>query len=98
MYPSKEANEVVPLAYVGDGAIVEVVGIRGGYGFVRKLRDLGINEGSYLKVIKSIGPGPVIINLIDKISNPKVSSIGRRIALGYGIALKVMVRVVGYDP
>ncbi|RLG88051.1 MAG: ferrous iron transport protein A [Thermoprotei archaeon] len=93
MYYSKEGGEIMPLAYVGDGAIVEVLNIGGGRGLVRRLRDLGIHEGSKLKVIKSAGPGPVIIHLISSKSSP----IGRRIALGFGVAMKVLVKVIGYD-
>lgn len=84
-------EQVAPLALAREGSIVKVLCIRGGYGLIRRLNDLGIREGSLLKVVKSMGAGPVIVHLLDSNS---LSVIGRRIALGFGVAMKIIVKEV----
>ena len=84
-------EQVVPLALAKEGSIVRVLSIRGGYGLIRRLNELGIHEGSLLKVIKSVGAGPVIVYLLE---NNSLMSIGRRVALGFGVAMKILVEEV----
>jgi len=70
----------MPLTMVGPGEKVTVVGVRAGRGLAQRLADMGLNPGVTLKVVNSQMPGPVIINLR-----------GSRLALGFGIAHKIMV-------
>lgn len=65
-------------AYV-DGT---VVALDGGYGMQARLRSLGIVEGKRLRKLSDIGRrGPVVV-LIER----------TQVAIGYGIARRVMVR------
>ena len=94
MYKGKGGNEeLIPLAYVSEGSLVQIVRIIGGHGLIRRLRDLGLYEGARIKVVKSPGPGPAIVSLIDPLSR----DIGRRVALGFGVAMKVLVRVISHE-
>ena len=94
---------MMPLAFARDGALVRVVGIRAGRGLHRRLNELGIIEGNLLRVVKSRGPGPVIIEVL---GNQPRASLGRspfciasgtrggRLLLGFGAAMKIMVEEV----
>jgi len=94
---------MMPLAYARDGALVRVVDIKAGRGLYRRLHELGIIEGKLLRVVKSQGPGPVIIEVIGS-SSPSLcgrcsfsfsyGAIGGRLLLGFGIAKKIMVEEV----
>jgi Fe2+ transport system protein FeoA len=55
---------MIPLAYVPEGRVVRVVAIQAGRGLYKRLYELGITEGRLLRVVKTRGPGPVIIELI----------------------------------
>ncbi len=79
---------MIPLALARPGSIVRVVEIRGGRGTYQKLRDLGILEGRILRIVSSMGRGPVIIEIVDSGTSPP------RIALGFGISMKVFVEEV----
>ncbi len=93
MRTSKGGNEeLVPLAYAREGSLVQIVRIVGGHGLIRRLRDLGLYEGAHIRVVKSPGPGPAIVSLID----PLTGNVGRRVALGFGVAMKILVRVVSH--
>ena len=94
---------MMPLAYTRDGALVRVVSIRTGRGLYRRLHELGIAEGKILRVVKSQGPGPVIVEVVDSsFSNARRKSsfpfnyeaVGGRLFLGFGIAMKIMVEEV----
>lgn len=94
---------MMPLAYAREGTLVRVVSIRAGRGLYRRLHELGIIEGNLLRVVKSRGPGPVIVEVIDS-SPPGVRRgyprsfgwriIGGRLLLGFGVAMKIMVEEV----
>jgi len=71
---------LMPLAMVGPGEVVSVVDVRAGRGLHRRLADMGLLPGTKIKVVNSMRPGPIIIDLR-----------GSRLALGYGIAQKIMV-------
>ncbi|HIH90880.1 TPA: ferrous iron transport protein A [Desulfurococcaceae archaeon] len=73
----------VYLSEAPEGSLVRVVRIEGGFGAVRKLYELGIREGSTIKVVRNPPIGPLIVE-VD----------GSTIALGRGIASKVAVEVV----
>ncbi len=75
-------DEVVPLLFlkVGEGGIVEE--IRGGKGVIHRLNSLGIIPGLHLTVAHiSFGLLAVKVN-------------GGKVALGRGVALKILVRKI----
>lgn len=74
----------LPLTMINPSEEVTVAEIRGGRGLVQRLADMGLTPGTKLKVINSQMPGPVLINLR-----------GSRLALGHGVALKIMVEITG---
>ncbi|RLC71385.1 MAG: ferrous iron transport protein A [Chloroflexi bacterium] len=73
-------GQSMPLAMARPGELVTVIGVRAGWGLQRRLADLGLTPGVQIRVINSQMPGPVLIDLR-----------GSRVALGRGVAQKVMV-------
>lgn len=71
---------MMPLSMVSTGETVEVVVVRAGWGLQRRLADLGLTPGVRVRVINSGKPGPVVLDVR-----------GSRLALGYGVAHKIMV-------
>lgn len=71
---------MMPLSMVSPGEVVKVVTVRAGWGLQRRLADMGLTPGVQIRVINSQRPGPVVIDIR-----------GSRLALGYGIAHKIMV-------
>jgi ferrous iron transport protein A len=71
----------MPLAMARPGEVVTLVAINAGFGLRRRLADMGLSPGVSLRVIQSQMPGPVIIELR-----------GSRLALGRGMAQKIMVK------
>lgn len=71
----------MPLSMVQSGELVQVVAVRAGWGLQRRLADMGLTPGVRVKVINSQGRGPVILDLR-----------GSRLALGHGVAHKIIVR------
>ena len=72
----------MPLAMVAPGEVVTVVGVRAGWGLQRRLADMGLTPGVLVRVINSQRPGPMLIDLR-----------GSRVALGRGVAQKILVKV-----
>lgn len=73
------------LAYVPPGSIVKVIDVSGGYGSIRRLYEMGIVPGSEVKVVfNSAGPTVLEKN-------------GTRIAIGKGLAMKVIVEVLSHE-
>ena len=70
----------IPLSMVHPGERAEVVQIRGGRGLSARLASMGFYPGATLEVISN-RKGPLI-----------VAREGMRVALGFGMAHKVMVR------
>ena len=68
---------------VPEGSRVEIVEIRAGRKAMRRLSDLGFLAGSIIRVLKSFSSGPILLEVR-----------GSRIALGRGIAMKVLVEVL----
>jgi len=70
------------LSEVPEGKKAKVVGFVGGSTAIRKLMELGIREGSEVRVVRNASIGPIIVEVE-----------GSRIALGRGLASKVLVEV-----
>jgi ferrous iron transport protein A len=77
---------MMPLSMVSTGETVEVAAVRAGWGLQRRLADLGLTPGVRVRIISSGKPGPVVLNVR-----------GSRLALGYGVANKIMVKVGGQN-
>ena len=76
-------KKVIPLTSLGSDQEGKVVGVEGGQGVTRRLEAMGIRAGYKIRKISSqFMHGPVTI---------KVG--GTSLALGYGMARKVMVEV-----
>jgi ferrous iron transport protein A len=71
----------MPLAMVSPGKLVTVAGVRAGWGLQRRLADMGLTPGVQIRVLNSQMPGPVLIDLR-----------GSRVALGHGVAQKILVK------
>ena len=74
-----------PLAQAGDGEQVEIVAVHGGRTVHRRLSDLGLAPGKRVTVVAGQLGGPILV------------AVGAsRVAIGFGMALKVkVVPVVG---
>jgi len=70
----------MPLPMASPGEVVRVVDIRAGRGLARRLADMGLLLGVNIRVISSQMPGPVVVEVK-----------GTRLALGYGMAQKILV-------
>jgi ferrous iron transport protein A len=78
-----ELKKQVPLPQMRPGQTGKVVDISGGFGVVKKLAALGIRPGQTLTKRDSVfARGPVVV----KINHSEV-------AIGYGMAQKVIVEV-----
>jgi len=73
-------TRLIPLAFLGEGEVGRVVEIRAGRGLTRRLIAMGIAPGMKVRVLKSSGPGPILVEVGQT-----------RIALGRGVAMKVIV-------
>ena len=71
---------MMPLSMVSSGEVVRVVAVRAGWGLQRRLADMGLTPGVQVRVVNSQRPGPVVIDIR-----------GSRLALGYGVAHRIMV-------
>ncbi len=80
---SSRYNRIIPLTLLPDGGKGIVRKITGGFGVRRRLYELGFTEGTEVYVLKSAGPGPVLLLVR-----------GSRLALGRGVAMKILVEVV----
>ena len=71
---------MMPLSMASPNETVEVATVRAGWGLQRRLAEMGLNPGVKVRVINSQHPGPVVLDVR-----------GSRLALGHGIAHKIMV-------
>ncbi|MHA1627118.1 MAG: FeoA family protein [Candidatus Asgardarchaeia archaeon] len=93
---------MIPLTFIREGKQVRVVKINAGRGASRRLTELGIIPGAVLRVVKTQGPGPVIVEVCSNVgvssSNNYTSrcgsSYGWRIVLSFGMAMKVLVQEI----
>ena len=75
---------MMPLSMASPGETVEVATVRAGWGLQRRLADLGLTPGIRVRVVSSGKPGPVVLDVR-----------GSRLALGYGVAHRIMVIAEG---
>jgi ferrous iron transport protein A len=68
------------MSRVRAGETVTVIALGAGWGLQRRLADMGLTPGAKVKVISSGRPGQVVIEVR-----------GSRIALGHGVARKILV-------
>jgi Fe2+ transport system protein FeoA len=73
----------MPLAMAGTGEAVRVAGIHAGWGLQRRLADMGLTPGVEIRVMNRQGRGPLTIDLR-----------GSRVALGHGVAHKIIVQEI----
>ena len=74
------------LTRVAAGETVRVVSLSAGWGMQRRLGDLGLTPETEIKMISSGRPGPVVLEVR-----------GSRLALGQGVASKIIVRPEGAE-
>ena len=72
---------IVPLLSLGPGERGVVVDLRGGPNFRSRLYAMGLAPGALVRIIENYPNGPVILEVG-----------GTRLALGKGMAAKVLVR------
>jgi len=86
----EEANKIQvemirgSLARMAAGEKSTIVAVRVGWGMQRRLADLGLTPGTEVRMISSGRPGPVVLEVR-----------GSRLALGQGVAEKIIVRPEG---
>ncbi len=73
---------MIPLAMAPEGRNLRIVYVRGGMRVMRRLADLGLTPGATIRIVKSMGRGPILLEVN-----------GSRIALGRGISMKLFVEV-----
>ncbi len=74
----------MPLSMVTPGQEVKFVSVRGGRGVRRRLADMGFNPGVKIMVIQGgFQSGPIIVAIRDA-----------RLALGHGMAHKIIVNLI----
>ncbi len=76
----------IPLPFAGTGRKLVVAEITGGCGVTRRLSDMGMVVGSQVMIVGGSYPGPLIIDVR-----------GSRLALGCGIAHKIIVKEMSYE-
>jgi Fur family ferric uptake transcriptional regulator len=82
----RKRKAVIPLIMASPGEQVRIVGFQGHRGMERRLTSMGLKRGADVEVIKSSGPGPLI-----------VASQETRIALGAAMAKKILVTTTPQD-
>lgn len=77
-----ECQKLIPLSELspGEGGVVEA--IYGGRGMLTRLSSLGVTVGAEISVIQNASIGPVLISVR-----------GVRVAVGRGMAGRILVRV-----
>ena len=82
---------MIPLGLLNEGDIAEISYTNGGRGVTLRVNELGFYPGSRIRIVRNIRAGPVLLELK-----------GCRIAIGRGIAMKIMCRrleteIIGYE-
>jgi len=76
-----EKIEYIPLTMALPGKEVTIVSINGGRGMKSRLYSMGLTPGVKVKVLNTAAPGPFLVSVRDF-----------KVALGYGIAKKILVK------
>lgn len=71
----------IALVNLKAGEKAEVIRLYGGHGFVRRLQEMGLVPGQIIEIVRNTPVGPV-----------EVSVLGTHLAVGRGIASKIIVR------
>ncbi|HSV27464.1 MAG TPA: FeoA family protein [Sedimentisphaerales bacterium] len=74
-------NQITPLSNIETGRKVLIDTIQGSHNITRRLAAMGILPHAELEVVRNGHPGPFIVRVR-----------GTRVALGRGVAHKIMVR------
>jgi ferrous iron transport protein A len=82
MSANRAASKPFPLIMAGEGERVRIQSLQGGKGLVMRLTELGLNQGTEVRIIQRQGGGLV------------VARGETRIALGGGMASKILVEGV----
>lgn len=80
MWRRFDTDGTLPLSMVEPGREVTIVEIRAGRGLKERLLSMGLIPGERLKVLNNWGRGPFLVQVK-----------GNKVALGYGIAHKILV-------
>lgn len=81
--PTCDSGSSIPLAFLPNGSECEIIEFRGGRGMVQQMAKMGVIPFTKIRMVSSNFPGPVLIDVKDS-----------RIALGSGIAMKIIVNEV----
>ncbi len=79
--PESVKNPLMPLSMVDTGKSVRLVAVQAGRGLAQRLAEMGFVPGVEIELVNNGAGGPVVV-LIK----------GSRLALGRGMAQKIMVR------
>ena len=74
-------ESILPLVYAAVGEDLTVVSIRAGWGLQRRLKGMAILPGAALRILSAGQPGQFMVEVG-----------GTRLALGHGIAAKILVK------
>lgn len=77
---TKARIETLPLGLLAPGETAEVVEVAGGHGMASHLEDMGLRPGKRLEMLTNEGRGAMVVRVEET-----------RIAIGRGLAMKVMV-------
>ena len=75
---------MMPLSMVSANETVKVVTVRAGWGLQRRLADMGLTPGLKVRVVRSHRFGALVLDVR-----------GSRLALGRGLARRIMVKTEG---
>jgi len=73
-------GRIMPLTIAPPGKEVTLIAVYGGRGIRMRLHSLGLIPGVKLRVLSNNGTGPLMVAVMDS-----------RVALGWGMAHKIMV-------
>lgn len=74
---------MIPLSSLIDGERAQIIGINGGRTINLRMNELGFNIGTFVKVIRNVGGGPIMVELKSG-----------KIAIGRGVARKILCKKV----
>lgn len=77
-----QKNNPIPLTHIPVGKLVRLVKIKGGREITHRLVEMGLTPGVEFKILQDAG-GPLLLAIRDS-----------RIALGRGMAFRVLVQMV----